>query len=63
MINEPLLTPDELAILLGVKVVTIYDYVKREELPFLRVGRLLRFDRQVITDWIAARILKNPVKE
>jgi excisionase family DNA binding protein len=63
MINEPLLTPDELAILLGVKVVTIYDYVKREELPFLRVGRLLRFDRQVITDWIAARIRKNPVKE
>ena len=63
MTDDRLLNFEQVAQILGVKPRTVYDYVARYEIPFLRVGRLLRFDRQVILDWVTAKIKKNAVKE
>lgn len=50
-----LLNPEELASFLNVKVKTIYGLVHRREIPFLKVGRLLRFNRQHIETWLSRR--------
>ena len=40
---SPLSTPNELAALLKVSVKTIYYWVSRNEIPFIRIGKHLRF--------------------
>jgi excisionase family DNA binding protein len=62
-----LCTPSEIAKLLKVSPKSIYYWVKRDELPFIRVGRHLRFDPQKVisyltekTDESKAPCLKDP---
>lgn len=38
---------------------TVYGWTSRREIPFIKLGRLLRFDREVIEAWLAAK--KVPV--
>jgi len=47
-----LLTVPELAKQLGVSVHTVYSWVAQRRLPFLKVGRLLRFDACAIDAWL-----------
>ena len=45
MSNSPqLLTVGELAVALKISTGTLYYWVSRDEIPFLKVGRHLRFD-------------------
>jgi len=44
---------------LGVKVHTLYGWVNQRRIPYVKVGRLVRFDPQDIEAWIE----KNKVKE
>lgn len=54
--SAPLLsTPKEIADLLRVSPKTIYYWVKRNEIPFIRVGRHLRFNTQMVLDWLTAK--------
>lgn len=48
-----LLTIDDLSALLNVKVKTLYSMVHRSEIPFIKVGRLLRFNREQIEIWLS----------
>lgn len=48
----PLLTVPEVAEQLGVSVHTVYSWVAQRRLPFLKVGRLLRFDGRTIESWL-----------
>lgn len=50
----PLLTTDDLVILLSVKPKRVYDLCKREDnrLPHLRVGGFLRFDPADVAIWL-----------
>ncbi len=50
-----LLTINELAHFLNVKVKTLYSMVHRSEIPFIKVGRLLRFNREQIETWLSKR--------
>lgn len=48
----PLLTPDEVAELLGVKTSTIYQWSHQDYIPHVKLGRLLRFNMSAIEKWI-----------
>lgn len=47
-----LLTVEQVGNLLSVKTSTIYNWVHKEEIPYVKVGRLLRFDQSKITEWV-----------
>ncbi|WP_293270429.1 helix-turn-helix domain-containing protein [Nannocystis sp.] len=51
----PLLTVQELAVLLSTSSSGIYSRVARGQIPgALRIGRSLRFDPRVIAEWLSA---------
>jgi len=52
---EKLLTIDELAKALKVKKSTIYQWVHLGSIPYIKVGRLLRFKEGSIQKWLASR--------
>ena len=49
------LTLSELCEWLKVKPATVYDWVHIGFIPHVKLGRLLRFERAVITAWLAER--------
>ena len=52
---EKLLTIDELAKALKVKKSTIYQWVHLGLIPYIKVGRLLRFKEGSIQKWLISR--------
>jgi excisionase family DNA binding protein len=40
------------AAFLGIKVSTVYAWCARGRLPFVRLGRALRFDQKSLSRWI-----------
>ena len=52
IINKALLTPVEVCALLNVKVSTIYSWVSTERIPYVRLGRLIRFDFKDVMAWV-----------
>jgi len=57
-INESggLLTPQQAADFLGIKVSTIYQMCMRRQIPFCKIGRLNRFRRSDLDRWINEHI-------
>jgi excisionase family DNA binding protein len=47
-----LLSPQQVADLLGVKLCTIYQWRSEGYIPCVKLGRALRFDPRVIEVWI-----------
>jgi excisionase family DNA binding protein len=47
-------TPEEVAERLGVKLRWVRRAIERRQLPFVRVGRLVRFRPEAIEAWIEA---------
>jgi len=47
-----LLTPDQIAQVLGVKPSTIYQWTHQGYIPHVKLGRLVRFDLRVIEQWL-----------
>lgn len=56
--TNDLLSIEEVASKLKVSVNTIYAWVNQRRIPFVKVGRLLRFQTEAIELWIAERIIK-----
>lgn len=52
---EKLWTVTDLAENLQVSDKTIYDWVHKREIPFQKVGRLLRFRPSEITKWLSSK--------
>ncbi len=52
---EKLLTIDELAEVLSAKKSTIYQWVHLGLIPYIKVGRLLRFKEGNIQKWLISR--------
>jgi excisionase family DNA binding protein len=61
--SDGLMTVDELAVYLKLKPGTIYNRVSRNEIPYLKVGGLLRFRRSEIDDWTEKHRQGAPVNE
>lgn len=52
--GDRLLTPKDLAAYLQVAPGTIFNWVSQRRIPHLHVGRLLRFDRHMVDQWLLA---------
>jgi len=52
---EKLLDIRSLAEWLGMGTSTLYHMMARREIPFIRVGRLARFEKTAIDKWLADR--------
>ena len=50
--HKQMLTITEVAKRLGMHPVSVYRMVKEARLPAFRIGRLLRFDRDQIENWV-----------
>ena len=58
LISHKYLTVDELAELLRVKVHYIYNLTYTRQIPYLKIGRHLRFDLEQISLWIESKARK-----
>ena len=52
-IKRRLLSIDEMSEYLGLAPTTLYKMVNQRRIPFVKVGRLLRFDSRLIDGWLA----------
>lgn len=59
---EKLLTIDELAEVLSAKKSTIYQWVHQGLIPYIKVGRLLRFREEDIQKWLISREVEASVR-
>lgn len=53
--NSELYTPDQLAVLLGVRVSTVYFWASTGYLPTVKLGKLVRFRKESILLWLEKR--------
>jgi len=49
------LSPQELATMLGVSKLTVYGWTSRQQIPFYRIGRLVRFRPEEVERWLTER--------
>ena len=49
------MTAADVAGFCGVNRKTIYDACKNKELPFVRLGRLHRFNREAVLEWLRGK--------
>jgi excisionase family DNA binding protein len=54
-----LVKADDLAIMLGISVKTVWNLEKRGELPHINIGRRVLFPVDEIRRWIAERTIKE----
>ena len=52
---DALLTPEQIAAKLGVKLSTIYQWTHQGFIPYVKLGRLVRFREADVTRWLEAR--------
>lgn len=50
--ESKLMNIEEAASFLGIKKSRLYTATRKKELPFMKVGRLLRFEREHLNQWI-----------
>jgi excisionase family DNA binding protein len=53
-----LLNIQQVATYLGLSVHTVYKFVSQRKIPHIKIGKLLKFDRQEIDRWIASHAVK-----
>jgi excisionase family DNA binding protein len=51
-LDNPLLKPEQAAELLTVRTSWIYEAVRTNRLPCLRIGRHIRFTREMLEQWL-----------
>lgn len=52
---DQLLTIDQIAEFLQVKRSTIYAWIHQQYIPYIKVGRLVRFRKDKIIEWLKNR--------
>lgn len=63
-VEADLLTVEEMASFLKVSPKTIYDWVPKSEIPFIKVGRLVRFSsREVLEHFLRRTEERRPKPE
>lgn len=58
LIHRNLLTTDELARILKVKKSYLYELTYRHQIPYIKLGRFLRFDPEQIQSWLESKSRK-----
>ena len=58
-----LIGPKEAAAYTGLSVHTVYAMVSQRRIPFVKVGRLVKFDLQLLDGWIKQHtVMPMPLK-
>ena len=55
MRKSPLMKVAQVSEMIDVKEKTIYDWVHKRQIPHLKLGRLVRFDRSEIESWLSTK--------
>lgn len=58
-LNDRWLSVNEVAEYLGIKRFTLYKWVKRLDLPAHKIGRLLKFRKSEIDEWVESQDAKS----
>ena len=61
--NERLLSIEEASQVLGVKVGTLYNWVSRQRIKYIKVGRLVRFSHGIIDEFIRNNTVQKTPNE
>lgn len=56
--NRRLLDIKEVAAYTGLSVHTLYTMVSQRRIPYVKMGRLTKFDQEEIDKWIASHAVK-----
>ena len=56
---QKLLNVKEVAEILGLEISTIYDWVYRRKIDYVKVGRLLKFNPEVVQKFIETHTTQN----
>ena len=54
-ISEEMVGIGQIATHLGVKVSTVYSWIHSRQIPYYKIGRLVKFKISEINSWISAR--------
>ena len=54
-----LMTIQELSAVINVKVKTIYDWTYKKQIPYIKLGRLVRFDQDEIEKWMKEKYARK----
>jgi len=58
---EPLLNVKQASAILGIDPHTLYQWISEHKIPFIKIGRLVKFKASMLEDWIQKRIVtKKP---
>jgi excisionase family DNA binding protein len=57
--EQNIITVEELAEMLGVHRITVYRHLKESGLPGFKVGRIWRFQRDEVFNWISHQQTKK----
>ncbi len=65
MVEKRLLTIKEASEYLGISVKGIYNMVNRRQIPFIKIGGRLRFDKIDLDNWVEKQKIpdSNDIKE
>ena len=55
MINEGLMSIEELSSYLHIPKATIYGWTHARKVPHFKIGKSLRFEKKKIDEWLAAK--------
>jgi len=58
-LEDEILTADKAAFLLGVAVPTIYSYVQKNSIPYMRRSKRLYFSKQELMEWLKQGAVKE----
>lgn len=50
--EQRLLTTKETVVYLGLSIDNLYQKISRRQIPFLKIGKSLRFDKTALEEWI-----------
>jgi excisionase family DNA binding protein len=59
--NAEILTIGKLSKYLSVSPNTIYSWISRKKIPYIKLGRLVRFNRQDIDKWVQEKKVEEVV--
>jgi len=56
---EKLLTPEEISRILNVRLSTIYKWTHMGTIPYIKMGKFIRFKEEDIKEWVGKKEVKN----
>ena len=57
--NKLLINVKQLSESTGLSVFTLYSWINQKRIPYVKVGRLVRFDPKKIEKWIEAKTIEE----